>query len=109
MTEAKKASGSRIGEWFKNRRTAKAICPAERRTLPIGAIAGQNITEPKEKPPNGGVLPLEFFHWRPPWPAPFRSSPPATSARIPPEARRFPSQAAPSGRRSQRCPSPPRR
>ncbi|KAA9388071.1 hypothetical protein F4V88_17220 [Neorhizobium galegae] len=65
MTEAKKASGSRIGEWFKNRRTAKAICPAERRTLPIGAIAGQNITEPKEKPPNGGVLPLEFFHWRP--------------------------------------------
>nr|WP_304655660.1 hypothetical protein [Neorhizobium galegae] len=32
--------------------------------MPIGAIAGQNITEPKEKPPNGGVLPLEFFHWR---------------------------------------------
>ncbi|MGF6178924.1 hypothetical protein ABIE33_007244, partial [Ensifer sp. 4252] len=31
---------------------------------PIGANAGQNITEPREKPPNEGVLPLEFFHWR---------------------------------------------
>ncbi|TBF98148.1 hypothetical protein ELG85_05220 [Rhizobium leguminosarum] len=32
--------------------------------MPIGANAGQNLTEPKEKPPNGGVLPLAFFHWR---------------------------------------------
>ncbi|NKK47391.1 hypothetical protein GFL28_36640, partial [Rhizobium leguminosarum bv. viciae] len=31
---------------------SKAICPAERETLPIGANAGQNLTEPKEKPPN---------------------------------------------------------
>ncbi|AUW47685.1 hypothetical protein [Rhizobium leguminosarum] len=29
--------------------------------MPIGANAGQNLTEPKEKPPNGGVLPLAFY------------------------------------------------
>jgi hypothetical protein len=40
---------------------SKAICPAEIRTLPIGAIAGQNITEPKEKPPKEGVFPLRSF------------------------------------------------
>ncbi|NKJ84796.1 carboxymuconolactone decarboxylase family protein, partial [Rhizobium leguminosarum bv. viciae] len=32
--------------------------------MPIGTNAGQNLTEPKEKPPNAGVLPLAFFHWR---------------------------------------------
>ena len=31
---------------------------------PIGANAGQTTTEPKEKPPIQGVLPLAFFHWR---------------------------------------------
>ncbi|TDW32686.1 hypothetical protein EV128_10630 [Rhizobium azibense] len=28
------------------------------------ANAGQNTTEPKEKLPNGAVLPPEFFDWR---------------------------------------------
>jgi hypothetical protein len=31
---------------------------------PIRSTAGKNITEPKEKPPNEGVFPLEFSHWR---------------------------------------------
>lgn len=42
---------------------SKAICPVARKTLPIGAKAGQNLTEPKEKPSKEGVFPLEFFHW----------------------------------------------
>ncbi|MGZ2505322.1 hypothetical protein EHI47_33045 [Rhizobium leguminosarum] len=64
MTEAK--SGIRVTHWrlVQEPKDSKAICPAERETLPIGTNAGQNLTEPKEKPPNGGVLPLAFFHWR---------------------------------------------
>ncbi|MFS2155622.1 hypothetical protein ACCD05_31645, partial [Rhizobium sp. Rhizsp42] len=60
MTEAKKASGSRIGEWFENRRTP---CPAEKKTLPIGADAGQNTTRTQGNAANAGVLSLVFFHW----------------------------------------------
>src|SRR5882762_2337655 len=51
------------GEWFKSRRTT-TTCPAEGNTLPIGGNAGQKPAEPKETPPNDGVLPLAFFHWR---------------------------------------------
>ncbi|MBP1871622.1 hypothetical protein J2Z19_001334 [Ensifer adhaerens] len=60
MTEAK-ASGSRIGEWFENRRTAKAICPAEGTIEPIGKSAGQNTTEPKESRQMEVFCPLSSF------------------------------------------------
>jgi len=40
------------------------LCPAEGKIEPIGVNADQNETEPKEKPPVQGVLPLVFFHWR---------------------------------------------
>ncbi|WP_170253453.1 MULTISPECIES: hypothetical protein [Alphaproteobacteria] len=48
-----------------NRRTAKKLSGGKK-DFADRAIAGQNETEPKEKPRNGGVMPLEFFHWRTP-------------------------------------------
>ena len=47
-----------------SRRTAKQSVQRKQEIWSIGANAGQNETELKEKPANGGVLPLVFFHWR---------------------------------------------
>ncbi|NOV21890.1 hypothetical protein E5S70_39075 [Ensifer adhaerens] len=53
---------SRTGNWFDNRGITH---PAEGRDLADRRKCRSKHNRTQGKPPNGGVLPLEFFHWRP--------------------------------------------
>ncbi|WP_271898938.1 hypothetical protein [Candidatus Phyllobacterium onerii] len=62
VTEARMASGSRIENGLRTERQMPVARKEElHRSAPMPV---KNRTEPKEKPPIGGVLPPEFFHWR---------------------------------------------